>query len=136
MKVAIVNSSELVKEKRWDAGFYFALDPVRARVQQLMELYPRIQTESGRTTNPEILDRLAKFKPTQKAVLLVLSRRHRPKCDADTFGAIEKEYPYVSLALLEASIDKIIDDIKQSIEQQTNDLRNLTEIEDKARNGK
>lgn len=106
MQVGVVKLSDLAREGRWDAGFHLTLQSVQERVTELRET----------VSKAEAIERLDALPLSAKASLAVLRRgqtaRSMSESDAQT---VTREYPHLSLALIEknrdASIAKLLERI-------------------------
>lgn len=107
MRFAIVKSSVLSQENRWDAGFHITLHELRGRLEQLRA---SMSAERAR----ELLDKIPLGK---KRPLLVLGRGgHRgPVMGRETIDRIEKEYPHLSLAVMEPEFTRILDQAREDV---------------------
>lgn len=114
-KIAVVKSSEL--GNRWDAGFHVALQEVQTRVEDLRRTL----------SEDEVRRRLSLFSPAEKAPLHVLSRGEG-RLDRPAIGRIERDYPYLSLAIMERNLAPAMAKLRERIGRDQARLEALLEI--------
>ena len=116
MKAIIVKASELAD--RWDPGLHM----VRK------ELEPRV-AELERTIGAEEAYRRVMALPTAlKKPLLEIARGELPRADAATYQRIAREYPLLSLALLEKRRLKITSELRDQVAEAQEQILQLEEL--------
>lgn len=119
MKTAIVTASALVAANRMDAGFHIIQSEHGGRAA---ELAAAMTAEEARSRIGQVPAHLLGF-------LAPLSRRGAKSLDRDGIDAIAKEYPHLSLALIEANgpaMAKRLADDAQDLQRRINDLGSLS----------
>lgn len=109
MKTAIVSASALVSANRWDAGFHVINHEHGARAA---ELAATVGAEEAQARIARIPAHLLKF-------LAPLSRKNGRETTREAIDAITREYPHLSLALVESNMDSI----RQSLSDEADALR-------------
>jgi len=117
-RYAIINSSELVKENRWDAGFHITKNELKDRLPEL----------EARLTKDECWEILAKFSTSEKLPLMVLSRGSWSRPSEATMNAIAKEYPHLSIAVLEQHIAETKAKIEADLAETKAKLETATQV--------
>ena len=97
MKTAIVTASRLTAANRWDAGFHIA---EAEHGRRAAELSGTVSAEEARARIARIPAHLLKF-------LAPLSRKNGRETTREAIEAIAKEYPHLSLALVESNMESI-----------------------------
>jgi hypothetical protein len=118
MKVAIVKSSDLAREGRWDAGFHIALHEVRDRVDALKAIL----------TAEEAIEKLEGVALADKAPLLVLARGNKA-LNSENMQRIVREYPHLSLALMEQNLEPAIARIRERLATDAQQLEHLLDLQ-------
>lgn len=122
-QVAIVKSSDLSRENRWDAGFHIALSQLKTRVDELRDTYSADEAIA-------ILDRVS-F--ADKAPLRVLARTGSANAWSQSMlTSVVKEYPHLSLALVEVNLQSAIARVTEVIERNESYLDALLSIQSNA----
>lgn len=122
MKVAIIKSSELIREGRWDADFHIALDEVKERVAALkLNLSPE-----------EARIRLSSIALSDKKPLLVLARGTNRHLNTATVDKIVDEYPHLSLAIMELNVQPAIEKMRVKIDEDQSYLDALLALQSTA----
>ena len=119
MAFAIIKSSVLARENRWDAGFHLALDEVKDRVEELRRL----------VSSEEAISKLSTIPLSAKAPLLVLMRGGNRLLSDVGVRRVAREYPHLSLAIMEKNLQPAIEKIRARIAADSQKLQHLLAIQ-------
>lgn len=112
-----IKASTLMREKRWDVSFHLALDRLKTRVDELRTL---MDAEAAMRMLNGIA--LADKKP------LAALMRGVKTVNTQTAAEIEAEYPHLSLALVEESLQEAVERVRAEIERSEDALEMLLDI--------
>ena len=119
MHMTTTTFQDINKHNRLDAGFYIALDCVREAYAAMCQ----------RMTSDEALARLARIRTAHKQAVLVLSRHSLPYRNQEkSIQAACKEYPRLSLTLVEDAMSDAIKELKQAIDNDRDYLDLLVSV--------
>ncbi len=125
--IAIVPSSVLFAEKRWDAPFHVALHHLRGRMAELAKKY-----------SPEEAVALVMRTPVAAQRSLKALLRSGLPVNSERAKAAAEEYPYLALAIVQRDVDenmnKAIQEAMESVERAQDRLDALLEIARELRN--
>lgn len=125
MRAAIISSSTLISEGRWDARFHIALDQVKERVAQL----------KAEISAASAIEKLSLFPLEDKRPLEVLIRGHA-KFDTRSVNAAVAEYPHLALAIMEKHLAPVIEKLKAEIASRELQIGALLDIQATTGKGK
>jgi hypothetical protein len=117
LSIGYIKASTLMREKRWDVSFHLALERLKARVDELRDL---MDADAA-------VGMLAGVALADKKPLSALMRGVKT-VNSQTVAEIEREYPHLSLALVEESLREAVDRIRAEIERSETTLEMLLDI--------
>jgi hypothetical protein len=117
LSIGYIKASTLMREKRWDVSFHLALDRLKARIDELRTI---MDAEAA-------MGMLAGIALADKKPLSALMRGVKT-VSTQTAADIEAEYPHLSLALVEESLQEAVGRIRAEIERSEEALEMLLDI--------
>ena len=116
MKAIVVKSSQL--EDRWDPGFHI----IRK------ELEPRVAELEATIGAAEAYRRVMELPSAVKKPLLEIARGEFPRADEATYQRVAREYPLLSLALIEKHRARLTGKLRTEVAETESTILQLEEL--------
>jgi hypothetical protein len=101
----VISSRVIQEEQRWDAGFHLILERLRPRVEVLQKAITVADAQA----------RLSSLPLPHKRCLIKLARGGTDAVSDERIDRVIKEYPHLSLALIEEQRDQLSAEVKAEI---------------------